>query len=143
MNSNASGDPIKFGQQDLYVVGDRVLVEPETGEKTTEVGLILPANAVAKESVQSGRVVAVGPGTPLPPPSDELDETWKEPTPAGNYIPMQVKVGDHVTFFRKAAIEISVEYQNYLVVPQHAILVLMRKESPSSSQIPDGLPEEL
>lgn len=142
MNQNSYGEPIKIGKQELFVVGDRVLIEPDTGEKTTEVGLILPANAVSKEAVQGGRVVAVGPGTPLPPPSDELDETWKEPTPVGHYLPMQVRVGDQVTFFRKAAIEISVEYQNYLVVPQHAILVLLR-QAPAPTEIPDELPEEL
>lgn len=133
-------DPISVGDKLLLVVGDRVLVEPETGEKMTEVGLILPANAVAKESVQNGVVRAVGPGTALPPPQDELEEEWQEPKHDARYMPMQVKVGDHVTFFRKAAIEISVERTNYLVVPQHAILVLTR-DAPSG--VPDQLPEEM
>ncbi len=133
-------ESINFGNRDMYVVGDRVLIEPETGEKTTEVGLILPANAVAKEAVQSGTVVAVGPGTALPPPSEDIEEPWKEPLRSGRFIPMEVRVGDYVTFFRKAAIEISVERNNYLVVPQHAVLVLMREGTPT---IPDEFPEEL
>jgi len=135
-------EPISVGNKHLLVVGDRVLVEPETGEKTTEVGLILPANAVAKESVQSGVVRAVGPGTPLPPPSEELEEEWREPQHEARYVPMQVKVNDHVTFFRKAAIEISVERTNYLVVPQHAILVLTR-DPRADPNVPDELPEEM
>ncbi len=40
--------------------------------------------------------------------------------------PMQARVGDHAIFFRKAAVEISFEEKRYLVVPQAAILVLVR-----------------
>ena len=144
METGNNPDPthsLRIGDKQLFVVGDRVLIEPETGEKTTEVGLILPANAVAKEAVHAGRVIAVGPGTPLPPPSEDLDETWRDPEPARRFLPMQVQVGDHVTFFRKAAIEISIEHTNYLVVPQHAILILTRDGL--GSAIPDELPEEL
>ena len=131
-------EPLSIGKKQLLVVGDRVLVEAESGERTTEVGLILPANAVAKEAVQSGIVRAVGPGTPLPPPSDEVEEEWQEPKQLPRYLPMQVRIGDYVTFFRKAAIEITVERKNYLVVPQHAILVLMR--AGSTGDVPNGLP---
>ncbi len=134
-------DPLSIKDKQLLVVGDRVLVEAESGERTTEVGLILPANAVAKEAVQSGVVKAVGPGTPLPPPSEEVEEEWQEPKQLPRYLPMQVRVGDYVTFFRKAAIEITVERTNYLVVPQHAILVLVRDGQ--ATNVPSGLPEEL
>ncbi len=134
-------DPLSIKDKQLLVVGDRVLVEAESGERTTEVGLILPANAVAKEAVQSGVVKAVGPGTPLPPPSEEVEEEWQEPKQLPRYLPMQVRVGDYVTFFRKAAIEITVERTNYLVVPQHAILVLVRDGQ--ATNVPNGLPEEL
>ena len=134
-------DPLSIRDKQLLVVGDRVLVEAESGERTTEVGLILPANAVAKEAVQSGVVKAVGPGTPLPPPSEAVEEEWQEPKQLPRYLPMQVRVGDYVTFFRKAAIEITVERTNYLVVPQHAILVLVRDGQ--ATNVPSGLPEEL
>jgi co-chaperonin GroES (HSP10) len=134
-------DPLSIGNKQLLVVGDRVLVEAESGERTTEVGLILPANAVAKEAVQSGIVKAVGPGTPLPPPSGEVEEEWQEPKQLPRYLPMEVRIGDYVTFFRKAAIEITVERTNYLVVPQHAILVLLRDGR--TRKVPGGLPEEL
>jgi co-chaperonin GroES (HSP10) len=43
---------------------------------------------------------------------------------------MQARVGDHAIFFRKAAVEISFEEKKYLVVPQAAILVLIRDELP-------------
>ncbi len=134
-------DPFPIGKKNLFVVGDRVLVEPDTGENTTDAGLILPANAVAKEAVQSGIVRAVGPGTPLPPPNGDLEEEWQEPRELPRHLPMQVAAGDYVTFFRKAAIEVTLERTNYLVVPQHAIVVLLR--DPEEPAVPDQLPEEL
>ena len=40
------------------------------------------------------------------------------------------RVGDHATFFRKAAVEITFDDRRYLVVPQAAILVLLRDDLP-------------
>ncbi len=128
---------MKKGNKKLLVVGDRVLIEPEEGETRTKVGLYLPAGVVEKEEVRSGRVVALGPGIPLPPPQDE-QEPWKETYSAPRYMPMQVEIGDFALFFRKAAIEINFEESRYLVVPHGAILVLVR-----GADIPDELPEEL
>ena len=61
----------------LIVVGDRVLIEPEEGEERTTVGLYLPASAVDKQSVQGGRVLATGPGTPIGAPTELDEEPWK------------------------------------------------------------------
>jgi len=74
---NPSGSPLRKGNKELLVVGDRVLVEPLKAENRTKVGLLLPAGVAEKEEVRSGLVVAIGPGTPLPPPGDE-QEPWKE-----------------------------------------------------------------
>jgi hypothetical protein len=41
---------------------------------------------------------------------------------------MQARRGDYALFFRKAAVEISFEGTQYLVVPQSAILTLVREE---------------
>ena len=41
-------------------------------------------------------------------------------------MPMQAEVGDYALFFRKAAVELAFEKRTYLVVPQAAILVLVR-----------------
>lgn len=123
--------------KELLVVGDRVLVRPESGEVKTKVGLFLPPGVREKEEVRSGTIVAVGPGTPLPPPSDE-HEPWKEGYRAPRYLPMQVSLGDYALFFRKAAIEITFEDENFLVVPYGAILVLVRGQG-----VPDQLPEGL
>ena len=56
----------EFPRKQLLIVGDRVLVEPEEGEDRTRVGLYLPATAVDAQPVQSGLVIAVGPGEPAP-----------------------------------------------------------------------------
>lgn len=128
---------MKKGQRTLLVVGDRVLIEPDKAENRTKVGLLLPPGVMEKEDVRSGRVVALGPGTPLPPPQDD-HEPWKSPQPAPRYIPMQVEVGDYALFFRKAAIEISFEDSDYLVVPHGAILVVVRDTS-----VPSRLPDDL
>jgi co-chaperonin GroES (HSP10) len=112
----------------LVVVGDRVLITPEQGEERTRVGLYLPQSALDTLAVQGGRVVATGPGTPTAEPASLDEEPWK--IGAGNagarYVPMQARVGDYELFFRKAAVEITFEEQKYLVVPQAAILILVR-----------------
>ena len=41
---------------------------------------------------------------------------------------MQAKLGDYALFFRKAAVEITFEGERFLVVPQAAILALVRDE---------------
>ncbi len=116
----------KRGRKRLLVVGDRVLIEPEAGERRTEVGLVLPAGVSRDQDVRGGTVVAVGPGTPLPPPQDE-HEPWHSGYRAPRYMPMQVREGDYALFFRKASIEITFEQQSYLVVPHGAILVVVRE----------------
>ncbi|MFZ5623357.1 MAG: co-chaperone GroES [Gemmatimonadota bacterium] len=120
-------------KKQLLVVGDRVLVTPEEGEEhRTRVGLYLPPTAIDSQAVQSGLIVATGPGTPIPDMASLDDEPWKVTARAGEprHRPMQAKVGDHALFFRKAAVEITFEDRRYLVVPEAAILVLVREELP-------------
>lgn len=128
---------MKRGNKQLLVVGDRVLVKPEKTEAMTKVGLFLPPGVLEKEEVRGGHIVAVGPGQPLPPPSEE-HEPWKDGYKAPRFLPMQVGLGDYALFFRKAAIEITFEDEQYLVVPYGAILVLVRGD-----KVPDQLPTDL
>jgi co-chaperonin GroES (HSP10) len=114
----------------LIVVGDRVLITPEAGEERTNVGLYLPATALESRQVQGGKIMATGPGTPMIEPTSMDEEPWKIHGPDVKYQPMQAEVGDYALFFRKAAVEITFEGKNYLVVPQAAILVLVRREIP-------------
>jgi chaperonin GroES len=112
----------------LIVVGDRVLIQPEEGEDRTKVGLYLPATAVDSQAVQGGKVVATGPGNAMSAPTELSDEPWKVGSPEPRYMPLQARLGDYAIFFRRAAVEITFEGERYLVVPQAAILTLVREE---------------
>jgi co-chaperonin GroES (HSP10) len=112
----------------LIVVGDRVLISPEEGEERSKVGLYLPATAVDAQQVQGGRVIATGPGTPVGAPTELDSEPWKIRGAEPRYLPVQAQVGDYALFFRRAAVEITFEGTKYLVVPQAAILTLVREE---------------
>jgi chaperonin GroES len=114
----------------LLVVGDRVLISVEDGDERTRVGLYLPATAIDSQQVQTGLIVATGPGTPVADLSTLDEEPWKVDTRENRNRGMQAKVGDHAIFFRKAAVEITFEEKKYLVVPQAAILVLIRDDIP-------------
>lgn len=129
-----------MGRKRLIVVGDRVLVEPQEGEERSKVGLYLPPTAIDKQAVQAGTVVAVGPGTPMGPPAELDDEPWKIGSTEPRYLPIQAEVGDYALFFRKAAVEITFEGRTYLVVPQGAILTLVREEGEEEDE--EGLRPE-
>lgn len=110
----------------LLVVGDRVLVSVEEGEERTKVGLYLPPTAVDSQAVQGGEIIATGPGLALPDPLDS-DEPWRTGPRELRFVAMQARVGDYALFFRKAAVEITFEGERYLVVPQSALLALVRE----------------
>ena len=119
---------MRHNNKELIVVGDRVLVRVEEGEERTNVGLYLPPTAVDSQAVQGGTIVATGPGLPMPSPDSNTDEPWRVTSRETRFVPMQARMGDYALFFRKAAVEITFEGERYLVVPQAAILALVRDE---------------
>ena len=114
----------------LIVVGERVLIKPKTLSNKTKTGLFLPPGYSEKEEIQSGYVVKVGPGFPIPGSETDDVETWK---PDGKenvrYVPLQPKIGDLAIYLAKGASEIMYDNEKYMVVPQHSILLLERDES--------------
>jgi co-chaperonin GroES (HSP10) len=120
---------MRMNNKELIVVGDRVLVQIEEGEERTNVGLILPSTAIDSQAVQGGRIVATGPGLPMPDITEHSDEPWRTGTGSRQtrFVPMQARTGDFALFFRKAAVELTFEQQKYLVIPQTAILALVRE----------------
>jgi len=110
----------------FIVVGDRVLIRPQEDSMRTSSGLYLPAGVAEKEKVQSGYVVKVGPGYATSSEAD--DEPWKEAQNKVKYIPLQAKEGDLAIFLRKEAVEIEFEKEKLLIIPQSAILLLIRNE---------------
>jgi chaperonin GroES len=110
----------------FIVVGDRILVKPQEESSRTSSGLYLPAGVSEKEKVQSGYVIKVGPGYATAAQVDE--EPWKGDIENVKYIPLQAKESDLAIFLRKEAFEIEFEKQKYLIVPQSAVLLLIRNE---------------
>ena len=108
----------------FIVVGDRVLIRPEEDSSKTASGLYLPPGVSEKEKIQSGYIIKVGPGYPTASNIDE--EPWKESKEKVKYIPLQAKQGDLAIFLRKEAYEIEFEKEKLLIVPQSAVLLLLR-----------------
>jgi co-chaperonin GroES (HSP10) len=91
--------------------------------------LYLPPGYKEKEEVQSGYVIKVGPGYPIPVPADDADEPWKNVEDKIRYIPLQAKEGDKAIFMQKGAVEIIYNQEKYFIVPQHSILLLERDDA--------------
>lgn len=84
-------------------INDRVVIKPATAEERTAGGLIIPDTA--KEKPLRGEVVAVGPG--------KTDHT------------MTVKAGDIVLYGKYAGQELNYKGQDYLIVKEDDILVVL------------------
>ena len=92
----------------IKVIGNRVVIKQLESEEKTASGILLPDTA--KEKPFEGEVIAVGPGK-------VLDN--------GSYEPMEVKVGDKVVFSKYGGIEVKLEGEDYLVLRQDDILVVL------------------
>ena len=90
---------------DLQPLGDRLIVEVLDEEETTVSGIVLPDTA--KEKPQRGKVLAVGPGA--------RDED-------GDYIKMDVAVGDEVIFSKYGGTEIKVGADDVLILRESDVL---------------------
>ena len=130
---------MRMGNRELIVIGDRVLIQREDLEDRTKVGLYLPQTVMEKEDVQGGRILATGPGLPLPE-TPEDDEPWQDAPSEPRYLPLQVEEGDFALFLQKAAMEISFEGEKYVIVPQASILVVIRDIDPLMDE-DEGLDE--
>jgi chaperonin GroES len=115
-------------RKQMIVVGDRVLLQLDEELDKTKSGLYLPPSVREKEKVAMGKVVKVGPGYPIPNPNYTEDEPWSTPKDPMKYIPLQAREGDYAIFLREQAIEVEFEEQKYLIVPQSAVLMLVRNE---------------
>ncbi len=119
---------MKSTNKQVLVVGDRVLIRPDTGETKSPAGLYLPPSVIEKQEVRGGMVVEVGPEIPLGSPDSSFDEPWKDKRSDVKYIPTQAEIGDYALFLGKASIEIKIENKDYLIVSQSAILILIRDD---------------
>jgi co-chaperonin GroES (HSP10) len=112
----------------VIVIGDRILLQLDEEADRTKSGLYLPPSVREKEKVAMGKVVKVGPGYPIPNPNYTDDEPWSQPKDPMRYIPLQAHEGDYAIFLREQAIEVEFEQKKYLIVPQSAVLMIVRDE---------------
>ena len=90
---------------DLQPLGDRLIVEVLDEEAITASGIVLPDTA--QEKPQRGKVLAVGPGS--------RDED-------GEYIKMNVAVGDEVIFSKYGGTEIKIGADDVLILRESDVL---------------------
>jgi len=112
--------------RELIIVGDRVLIDPDTDSEKTDTGLYLPQGIKEKEKVQAGTIIKVGPGYPMPSPEDLEVEPWQSPEQQKKYFPLQAKEGDYCIFLRNSGVEITYEGRKLIIIPHSAILVILR-----------------
>lgn len=122
---SAMEDPVVTDK--FIVIGDRLLIKPLRPDMQTPSGLYLPPTVQENQKTQSGYVIKTGPGYPFPIPA-ETDEPWKEPSERVRYIPLQAQVGDLAIYLQRDAIEIEYEGERYVIIPQSAVLLLIREE---------------
>jgi chaperonin GroES len=111
----------------FIVIGDRVLIKPKSPQEKTKSGLYLPPGVQEKEKIQSGYVLKVGPGYPIPTIQD-MDEPWKDKSDDVKYVPLQPKPGDLAVYLQGNSYEIEFKKERYVIVPHSAILMLIRDE---------------
>ena len=111
----------------IIVVGDKVLIKPKAANNVTKAGLYLPPGVQEKEAIQQGFIVKIGPGYPIPVPK-ENEESWKPDKNKAEYFPLQCREGDLAIYLQRDAYEIEIDREKFVIVPQHAILLLQRNE---------------
>ncbi len=109
----------------FLMVGDRVLVKPKAASAKTPGGLYLPPGVEEKRKIQSGYVIKIGPGYPIPAPIDS-SEPWQEPSENLKYFALQAKEGDLAVFLQDSSYEIEFDGEKFCIVPHSAILMLIR-----------------
>ncbi|MBB6609825.1 co-chaperone GroES [Pontibacter sp. Tf4] len=112
----------------IIIVGDRVLIKPKSAREQTKSGLYLPPGVQEKEKVQEGYIMKAGPGYPVPTDYGLDEEIWGEDAENVRYIPLQAKEGDLAIYLQRDAVEINYLNEKYFIVPQSAVLMLVREE---------------
>ncbi len=109
----------------FIVIGDRLLIKPKNSQSKTKSGLYLPPSVQEKELIHSGYIIKAGPGYPIPSIAEE-NEPWKEKNNDVKYIPLQAQEGDLAVYIQKSGYEIEFNNEKYIIVPQSAILMIIR-----------------
>jgi len=110
--------------KNMGLVGDRILVRPETREEQkTESGIILPTSVVDDNDISSGIVVMIGPGM-VSGSNNKRSEDWmEESSNKVEFIPLQIKIGYRVLFIPDCAYEVQVDGKTYMIMQQGAVIM--------------------
>ena len=107
-------------KKEIIVVGDRVLIQPDENKMKTSHGLYLPQGVEEKEKVQSGYIVKIGPGYPLPDPNASSEEPWSKSQSEIKYMALQAEIGDYVIFCENPVLKLNLRVKNLsssLIIP--------------------------
>ncbi len=101
-----STSPRKRQPDEIRLTGDRIVVEhPESGERTSRAGLLIPATAVpAPKRCLWSTVVLVGPDV------------------------RGVRVGDRILFLPQAGLEVEMNGEDYLLLRERDVQAVMPSE---------------
>ena len=94
---------------------DRVVVKRVKEEEKSKGGIIIPDTA--QEKPQEGEILAVGPGA--------RDED-------GEYIKLDVKVGDRILFGKWSGTEVKIDGQEYLIMKESDVMGVIEGRETSS-----------
>lgn len=83
----------------IRLLADRILIEPSESESKTAAGIIIPE--MSQKRPQSGKVVAVGPGT--------------------KHFPVSLKVGDTVHYGMFKGMDITIDGKEYAMMKESDI----------------------
>lgn len=89
-------------------LADRILVKPAPAEEMTASGIIIPDSA--KEKPMQGEIVAVGAG---------------RVTDAGNFVKLEVKVGDKVLYGKYSGTEVTLDGDEYLIMRESDVYAII------------------
>lgn len=98
--------------KDLRTVGARCIIKERKAEETTKSGILI-AGTSAQERTYTGEVLVVGDGAYLE---------------NGSIKPMSVKPGDTVMFAKYSGTPIKYENEEYIILNERDILVIVGKE---------------
>lgn len=93
----------------LKPIGDKLLVKRLEAEEKTKGGILLPDTA--KEKPKEGKIIALGEGKLL-----------KD----GTRVSFQVKKNDRILFSSYAGTEVTIDGEEYLVMPEEDILAVVK-----------------
>jgi len=113
--------------ENILLIGDKVLIKPNSPSDKTKSGLYLPPTVKEKEKLQAGYIVKVGPGYPIPALQNE-SEPWMKKEEDAKHIPLQANEGDLAVYLNNSGFEIEINNDKYVILSHSSILMIKRDE---------------